>query len=346
MSTPRLAVMVPPSPDVTASAQLARVYEDVGVDVIGVPEAYGVDAVSWLGYLASVTDRVELMSQVLPIYPRTPALTAMTAVGLDRIAQGRFLLGLGVSGPQVVEGWHGVAYDAPLGRTRDVIEICRKVWRGERLEYDGVRYRIPMRGGTGLGKPLKLVDVPLRAGIPIYVAALGPGNTELTAELADGWVPFLYIPERADAVWGEPLARGTLKRSADLAPLEIVAGGPMAIGDDVTHLRELDRDHLALYVGGMGARDRNFYNTVVRRYGFEEQAREVQDLYLAGRRAEAAAALPDELLEGTSLIGDVGYLRDRLAAYRDRGVTIVQVQPVGDDPIADLRRFRTLLDDC
>ncbi|WP_405182691.1 LLM class flavin-dependent oxidoreductase [Nocardia sp. NBC_01377] len=190
------------------------------------------------------------------------------------------------------------------------------------------------------------MDAPLRERIPVYVAALGPANTELTAELAEGWAPFLYIPERADAVWGEALARGAAKRSAELGALEIVAGGPMAVGDDVTHKRELDRHHLALYVGGMGARDKNFYNTVVRKYGFEAQAREVQDLYLDGKRDEAAAKLPDALLEGTSLIGDRSYLRDRLAAYRERGVTVVQVQPVGDDPIRDLRLFREILDEC
>ncbi len=345
MSVFRLAVMLPPAADVDQAARLARAYEDAGVDILGVPEAYGVDAVSWLGYLAAVTDRVELMSQVLPIYSRTPALTAMTAAGLDRVSKGRFSLGLGVSGPQVVEGWHGVAYDAPLGRTRDVIEICRKVWRRERLEHDGARYRIPLPGGTGLGKPLKIVERPLRSEIPIYVAALGPANTELAAELADGWVPFMYIPERADVVWGEALTRGEAKRGAELGRLEIVAGGPMAVGADVTAKRELDRDHLALYVGGMGARDKNFYNTVVRKYGFEDAAREVQDLYLAGRREEAAAKIPDALLEGTSLIGDTSYLRDRLAAYQERGVTVVQVAPVGDDPVRDLRLFREILDE-
>ncbi|WP_196152230.1 LLM class F420-dependent oxidoreductase [Nocardia bovistercoris] len=338
--------MLAPSADVDRDAALARAYEDAGVDVLAVPEAYGVDAVSWLGYLASVTDRVQLMAQVLPIYSRTPALTAMTAAGIDRVSKGRFALGLGVSGPQVVEGWHGVTYDAPLGRTRDVIEICRKVWRRERLEHEGAHYRIPLTGGTGLGKPLKIVDKPLRSRIPVYVAALGPANTRLTAQLADGWVPFLYIPERADVVWGEALARGTEERPAELGPLEIMAGGPMAIGDDVTHKRELDRDHLTMYVGGMGARGKNFYNTVVRKYGFEAEAEQVQDLYLAGRRAEAAAKLPAALLEGTSLIGDTSYLKDRLAAYRERGVTVVQVQPVGDDPIRDLRLFREVLDNC
>ncbi len=342
----RLAVMLPSSTDVDEAAQLARTYEDAGVDILAVPEAYGVDAISWLGYLAAITDRVELMAQVLPIFSRTPALTAMTAAGLDRVSKGRFTLGLGVSGPQVVEGWHGVVYDAPLGRTRDVIEICRKVWRRERLQHDGARYRIPLQGGTGLGKPLKIVDAPLRSRIPLYVAALGPANTELAAELAEGWVPFLYIPERADAVWGEPMARGAAKRSTELGRLEIVAGGPMAVGSDVVHKRELDRDHLALYVGGMGARDKNFYNTVVRKYGFEAEAREVQDLYLAGHREEAAAKLPDALLEGTSLIGDKSYLKDRLAAYREHGVTVIQVQPVGDDPVRDIRLFREILDDC
>ena len=347
MARLRLATTISPAPDPVAAAQLARSYEEIGIDVIAVPEAYGVDAVSWLGYLAAVTERVELMAQILTVYSRTPTLTAMTAAALDLLSGGRFDLGLGVSGPQVVEGWHGVAYDAPLGRTRETIEICRKVWRRERLEHDGARYRIPLppESGTGLGKPLKLIDRPVRSAIPIYLAALGPANTRLAAELADGWVPFLYVPERAASVWGDALASGAAQRDPALGPLEIIAGGPMAIGDDVSHLRDLDRPHVALYVGGMGAPGRNFYNAVVQQYGFEKEAAEVQELYLGGRRDDAAARLPEALLEGTSLIGEPGYIRSRLQAYCDQGVTILQVQPVGPEPVADLRRLRALIDD-
>jgi F420-dependent oxidoreductase-like protein len=342
----KLAVMVHPHPDARSGARLALSYEDCGVDMLAVPEAYGFDAVGWLGYLAAVTQRVELMAQILPIYSRTPALTAMTAAGLDHLSGGRFALGLGASGPQVVEGWHGVPYDAPLRRTQEIIEICRTVWRRERLDYHGRYYSAPLPPGqgTGLGKPLKLVDRPARPGIPVYLAALGPGNVELAAAVADGWVPFLYIPERAGPVWGEALARGRTKRDEQLGPLEIVAGGPMAIGPHVSDLRDRDRGHVALYVGGMGARGKNFYNALVRQYGFEAAADEVQELYLVGKRDEAAAALPAELLEGTSLIGDTGYVRDRLSAFRDQGVTVLQVEPVGPDPLGDLRRLRALMD--
>jgi F420-dependent oxidoreductase-like protein len=342
----KLAVMLPQGPDPRAAMALARSYEDVGVDLLSVPEAYGFDAVSWLGMLAAVTERVELMAEILPIYSRTPTLTAMTAAGLDNVSGGRFVLGIGVSGPQVVEGWHGVAFDAPLGRTRDVIGICRGVWRRDVLEHHGSHYTIPLAAGqgTGLGKPLKLIHRPVRPTIPIWVAALGPSNVELAAEAADGWIPFLYIPERAEGVWSASIARGTAKRDPGLAGLDIIAGGPMAIGADVTHLRDRGRAHLALYIGGMGAKGRNFYNSIARQYGFEREAAEVQDLYLAGRREEAAARLPAALLEGSSLIGDEAYLRDRLAAFADRGVTVIQVQPIGEDPIADLRRLRAILD--
>jgi F420-dependent oxidoreductase-like protein len=343
----KLAAHVQPQPDPRAAAVLARSYEQAGVDVITTAEAYGFDAVSWLGYLACATERVELAAQILPIYSRTPTLTAMTAAGLDFLSGGRFVLGLGASGPQVVEGWHGVPYDAPLGRTREIIEICRSVWRRERVEVSGKHYQVPLPPdrGSGLGKPLKLIDRPLRPSIPVHLAALGPANVELAASIAEGWVPYLYMPERADRVWGEALARGRAKRDPALGDLEIVAGGPMAIGDDVTHLRERDRDHLTLYVGGMGARGKNFYNAIAQQYGFEKEATEVQDLYLDGRREEAAAKLPGELLEGTSLIGDDAYLKDRVSAYREQGVTVLLVDPIGTDPLADLRRLRSIVDD-
>ena len=343
----KIAVLLRPLPDPGTAAELARSYEAAGVDVLVTGESYGFDSVSWLGYLAAVTERVELAAHVLSIYPRTPALIAMTAAGLDHLSGGRFILGLGASGPQVVEGWHAVPYDAPIGRTRETVEICRSVWRREKLEHAGPRYTIPLPAGqgTGAGKPLKIIDRPLRPRIPVHVAALGPANVELAAELAEGWVPYLYVPELADRVWAEPLARGRAKRDAELGPLDITAAVPMAIGDDVTHLRDRDRDHLALYVGGMGPRGKNFYTTIARRYGFEAEAAAVQDLYLSGKREEAAAALPAALMEGTSLIGDAAYVRDRLAAHREQGVTILQVEPIGADPLADLRRLRALVDE-
>jgi F420-dependent oxidoreductase-like protein len=322
-------------------------YEDAGVDVLTVPEAYGVDAVSGLGFLAAATSRVELMAAILPIYSRTPTLLAMSAAGLDVVSGGRFSLGLGVSGPQVVEGWHGVRYDAPLGRTREVMQICRTVWRREPLTHQGRRYEVPLppERGTGVGKPLKLVHRPPRPDIPIYLAALGPANVELAAAEATGWIPFFYLPERAHLVWGDALARGTAKRDDARERLEIVAGGPFAVGAGLEHLREEERSHLALYVGGMGPRDTNFYNRLVGDYGWEAEAAKVQDLYFEGRREEAAAAVPDGLVEGTTLVGDLAYLRDRLEAYSESGVTVLQVTPVGADPVAELRVLAGLAHD-
>lgn len=245
---------------------------------------------------------------------------------------GRAILGLGASGPQVIEGWHGVAYDRPLARTREVIDICRRVWRRETLTNDGL-YRLPLPPGegTGLGKPLKILTHPVRDRIPIHVASLGDRNVRMTAEIADGWLPFLYDPQRAGDVWGAALAAGRAKRPADLGPLEVVAGGPLAIGPDVTGLRDLARPLIALYVGGMGAKGRNFYHDLLCRYGYEAEADRIQELYLDGRKAEAAAAVPAELLERTSLIGPESYVRDRVQEYRDAGVTILNVAPLGEE---------------
>src|ERR687894_888198 len=267
-----------------------RDLESAGLDIAAVAEVYTFDAVSQLGYLAAVTERVELLSAIFPIYSRTPALTAMTAARLDFVSGRRFTLGLGASGPQVIEGWHGVPYDAPLQRTREVVEICRQVWRRERLVHEGPRYRIPLPAdqGTGLGKPLKLINTPVRERIPIMLAALGPKNVELAAEIAEAWEPIFFMPERADAVWGDALRAGKAKRDAELGDLQVICGGPVAIGEDVDHLHDRVRPALALYVGGMGAKGKNFYNDLARRYGFEAEAELVQDLYLDGRKDEAA----------------------------------------------------------
>jgi F420-dependent oxidoreductase-like protein len=326
------------------TAAEVRDLEAAGLDVAMVAEVYTFDSVSQLGYLAAVTERVELMSAILPIYSRTPTLTAMTAAGLDYVSGGRFTLGLGASGPQVVEGWHGVPYDAPLQRTREVVEICRKVWRRERLEHDGRKYRLPLPAdqGTGLGKPLKLINTPVRDRIPVMLAALGPKNVELAAEIAEVWEPIWFHPERAEDVWGESLAAGRAKRDPALGDLDVIVGVPVAIGDDVDAMHDLVRPALALYVGGMGAKGKNFYNDLARRYGFEAEAELVQDLYLDGRKDEAAAALPDELVRAVSLIGPESYVAERIAAFAEAGVTILALQPLDDSREGRLRTVETM----
>jgi F420-dependent oxidoreductase-like protein len=319
-------------------AEHAKRLEDLGVEYLWTGEAYSADAVSTMGFLAAVTRKAQIGSSILPLYSRTPTLMAMTAVGLDKLSRGRFVLGLGASGPQVIEGFHGVSYDAPLARTRETIEICRSVWRRDRLEHQGANYQVPLAEGrgTGLGKALKIMDHPVRERIPIYVASLGPKNVAMTAEVAEGWLPVHYWPERAHELWQSSLEAGRAARSADLPPLEIVAGGSLAIGDDVDGLRDRDRPMLALYYGGMGAKGKNFYNDVLRRYGYEKEADEIQDLYLGGSRKEAAALVPDELVAGMSLIGAAGFVKDRVAAYRESGVTVLNVQPVGPNGLKDI----------
>ncbi len=312
------------------AAELAD-FEKAGLDIVFVPEAYSYDAVSQLGYLAAVTERLQLASGIMQLYSRTPTLTAMTAAGLDYVSGGRFNLGIGASGPQVVEGWHGVPYDAPVGRTREIIEICRAVWRRERVEYAGKHYQIPLPEGqgTGLGKALKLINHPVRDRIPIIVAALGPKNVELAAELAEGWEPIFYYPEKAPGVWGASLAAGRAKRDPALGPLDVIAQTALAIGDDVTGLIDLIRPVQALYIGGMGAREKNFYNALAVRYGYAREAAAIQDAYLAGRKDEAAGLIPQELLESVSLIGPKSYVAERVAAMRESGVTTLNVAPLG-----------------
>ncbi|MFP5255054.1 MAG: LLM class F420-dependent oxidoreductase [Acidimicrobiia bacterium] len=309
--------------------------EKAGLDMVWVAEAYSFDAPSQMGYLAAKTERIEIASGILPIYTRTPTLTAMTAASLDALSDGRFVLGLGASGPQVIEGFHGVRYDRPLGRTREIIDICRQVWRREKVQHEGDSYAIPLPPdqGTGLGKPLKLINHPVRERIPIYVASLGPKNVQMTAEKADGWLPLFFLPEKAKDVWGDDLAAGASARDADLGTLEIVAGGLLSVGEGAEAVRDLARPMVALYVGGMGAKGKNFYNDLVRRYGFEAEAEQIQDLYLAGKKDEAAKLVPDELLEATSLCGPEGYVRERLAAFKEAGVTNLNVTPIGPDPV-------------
>jgi F420-dependent oxidoreductase-like protein len=318
--------------------------ERAGLDIVFVPEAYSYDAVSALGYLAASTDRVELASGILQLYTRTPTLTAMTAAGLDYVSDGRYTLGIGASGPQVIEGFHGVRYDAPIARTREVIEICRAVWRREKLQYHGDHYEIPLPAdrGTGLGKPLKLINKPVRERIPILIAALGPKNVELAAELAEGWQPIFFLPEKAHDVWGNALAAGQSKRDAALGDLEVFAGPTLAIGENVEPLREIVKPHLALYIGGMGAKGKNFYHTLATRYGYGPQADRIQELYLAGDKEAAAKAVPDELVRDVSLIGTPGFVKERIAAFCEAGVTTLNVAPVAATANERVKLIETL----
>jgi F420-dependent oxidoreductase-like protein len=321
-----------------------RDMEAAGLDMAMVAEVYTFDAVSQLGYLAAVTERVELISGILPIYSRTPALTAMTAAGLDFVSGGRFTLGVGASGPQVIEGWHGVPYDAPLQRTREIVEICRMVWRRERLEHHGKKYTIPLppEQGTGLGKPLKLINTPIRERVPVMLAALGPKNVELAAEIAEAWEPIFFVPEKAGSVWGESLAAGKAKRDPSLGDLQVITGVPVAIGDDVDSLLDFVRPALALYIGGMGARGKNFYNDLAVRYGYEAEAKTIQDLYLDGKKDEAAAAVPEELARAASLIGPESYVAERIAAFAEAGVTTLMLQPLDSSREGRLKTVETM----
>ncbi len=321
-------------------------FEKAGVEIVFVPEAYSFDAVSQLGYLAAKTNRIQLASGILQLYSRTPTLTAMTAAGLDYVSGGRFVLGIGASGPQVIEGWHGVRYDAPLGRTREIIEICRAVWRRERLEHTGKHYTIPLPAseGTGLGKPLKLINHPVRERIPIVVAAIGPKNVAMTAELAEGWEPIFFFPEKANGVWGEALATGRAKRDPALGPLDVIAQAPLALGENADGVLDLMRPMLALYIGGMGARGRNFYHDLACRYGFVSEAKQIQDLYLDGKKEEAAALVPRELLAGTSLTGPESHVRERLAAMRQAGVTTLNVTPIAGTHLERVRLIERIRD--
>jgi F420-dependent oxidoreductase-like protein len=331
--------------DPRAAGEQAADLEKAGIDVGWVAELYSFDAVSILGYLAAKTETMELGSAILPIYSRTPTLTAMTAAGLDAVSDGRFILGIGASGPQVIEGWHGVPYDKPIGRQREIIDICRKVWRREVVEHDGASYQLPLPAdqGTGLGKPLKLINHPKRADIPVYIASMGPKNVEVTAEIADGWIPIFFHPEKAASVWGDALGAGNANRDPSLKPLEVVAGGAIAICDEDTadKLRDVGRFMTALYVGGMGAKGKNFYNTLFQQYGYEEEAAKIQDLYLDGHKEEAMATVPQEFLDATAMVGDEGRVRERIEAYAAAGVTQLQVQPMGPEPLELIEKVKT-----
>ena len=310
-------------------ARAARLAEDLGYDTVWAAEAWGSDAVTVLAWVAAQTSRIKVGSAILQIPARSPAMTAMTAVTLNQLSGGRFILGLGMSGPQVVEGWHGSAYGKPLGRTREYVSIVRRiVARDEPVAHDGEHYQIPVSGPgtTGLGRPLRLITRPSHP-LPIYLAAIGPRNVALTAEIADGWIPTLYSPFRAAEAFGEPLADGFAasghpgkRKGFDIAPIV-----PAAVTDDPERARNALRPYIALYVGGMGARERNFYNDLVCRYGYEDVAREIQDLYLTGEKTAAARLVPDDLIDEVSLVGPAAMIRDRLQVWEESGVTALNL---------------------
>src|SRR3954447_2712835 len=302
----------PPGTNPADLTELVLHAEELGYDSVWAAESWGTDAVSVLAWMAAKTSRIKVGSAILQMPGRTPANTAMTAATLDLLSGGRFLLGLGTSGPQVVEGWHGDAWGKPLGKTREYVGIVRSALRRELVEHHGDHYRIPYDGpdATGLGKPLKLMLRPLRSGIPIYLAATGPKNVQLAFEIADGWLPIFVHPERFTDTFGTP-PEG----------FEVAATVSVLVGDDVAALRDALKPHIALYVGGMGSKGKNFYNALVTRYGWEAEAARIQELYLGGNVRDAIAAVPDELVDAVSLVGPKERIAERLDAWREAPVT-------------------------
>ena len=302
----------PPGTNPTELIANAQEAERLGFDSAWAAEAWGTDCITVLSWLAATTTRIKVGSAIMQIPGRTPANAAMTAMTLDLMSGGRFLMGLGTSGPQVVEGWHGEPWGKPLVKTREYVEIVRAVLRRETLEHHGEHYDIPYRGAgaTGLGKPLKIMARPLRADIPIYLAAIGPKAVAQAFEIADGWLPIFFSPERAPEVFGSPPDG-----------FEVAPSVQVLVGDDVQACRDALKPMFALYVGGMGARGKNFYNSLVSRYGYEAEARRIQDLYLDGKQREAIAAVPDALVDEVALVGPKERIADRLAAWRESGAT-------------------------
>ncbi|MFI7589140.1 LLM class F420-dependent oxidoreductase [Spongisporangium articulatum] len=322
---------------------LAQEADKLGYDSVWVAEAYGSDAPTVLSWVGAHTQRIGLGAAVLQIPARTPAMTAMTAATLDSLSGGRFRLGLGVSGPQVSEGWHGVRFAKPLSRTREYVEIVRKALARERLEYAGEHWTLPLPDGAG--KPIKLTVHPVRERIPVYLASVGPKNLELTGEIADGWLAIFFSPEHADVSLAH-VRTGREKVSGGaqdpMAGFDVVPTVPVAIADDLDQAALGIRAYAALYVGGMGSREQNFYNALACRMGFEDEAATVQDLYLARKYAEAAAAVPRDFIDATSLIGPADRIRDRMHAFAEAGVTTLSVVPFAPTLEARLDHVRRM----
>jgi F420-dependent oxidoreductase-like protein len=324
--------------------ELVKEAESAGFDSVWAAEAYGSDAATVLAWVAAQTDRIRIGSSILQMPARSPAMTAMTAATLDHLSDGRMILGIGSSGPQVAEGWHGQPFAKQLQRTREYVAILRKALARERLEFEGEVYTLPLPDGPG--KPLKLMIGTVQDEIPIYIAAMGPKNTQLCGEIADGWMPFLFSPEHVDDS-RELLEEGAARSGRSLDGFDMAPSVNLVIDEDADRARDALRHITALYVGGMGSREKNFYNQLVRRYGFEEAAQEVQDLYLDGKKDEAAAALPAELIDTIALVGPADRIRERLEAYREAGVGTLITTPVAFDPgarTAMVRQFAELAD--
>lgn len=301
---------------------LAQEADRLGYSSVWAAEAYGSDSPSILAWIAGQTERIEIGTAVMQIPARTPAATAMTAATIDTITGGRFRLGLGVSGPQVSEGWHGVRYGKPLARTREYVEVVKMALSRKTVVYEGEHYTLPLPDGPG--KALKLAFHPHRTEIPIYLAAVGPKNLELAGEIADGWLAVFFDPGMAQESLA-PIAKGRAKIGKDLTGFDVVPSVPVVIGDDPEMCAELVRWYAALYIGGMGSREKNFYNELATRMGFGEAAREVQDLYLSGHQRDAAAAVPFEFIDRTSLLGPVSRVAERMREFADSGVTTLAI---------------------
>jgi F420-dependent oxidoreductase-like protein len=327
----------------TAAEQLALVQEAerLGYESAWAAEAYGSDAATILAWLAAQTSTIGLGSAIFQIPARSPAMTAMTAATLDQLSGGRFRLGLGLSGPQVAEGWHGQRYARPLGRTRDYLSVVRLALERRRVAYQGETLELPLPDGPG--KALKLTIASVQPRLPIYLGAMGPRNLALAGELADGWLGFMYAPEHAAGFRGH-LEQGAARAGRDLDGFDVAPTVQVHVGDDIEAARDAMRPYLALYVGGMGSRERNFYNDQARRYGFERQAAEVQEHYLAGRKQDAVAALPAELIDLVTLCGPAGKVRERLAAYREAGVGTLLAAPSAWTHEERLHQLRQLAD--
>ena len=304
----------PPGTNPLELVELAQEADRLGFDSAWAAEAWGTDSVTVLAWLGATTNRIKLGSAIMQIPARTPTLTAMTAATLDLLSGGRFLLGLGTSGPQVVEGWHGQPWGKPLAKTREYVEIVRAALRRDLVEHHGEHYDIPLTGGTGLGKPLKLMARPLRAEIPIYLATMGPKAVAQAFEIADGWLPIFWSPEKARDAFGDVIA--SAREGFDIA-----VNAPLILIDDVEAGRDFLKPYYALYIGGMGARGKNFYNDLFVRFGYEAEARMIQDLYLDGRKRDAAAAVPDAFVDEVALVGPRERIAERLDAWRESGAT-------------------------
>jgi F420-dependent oxidoreductase-like protein len=317
--------------------EIVQEAERLGYDSVWTAEAYGSDAATILGWIAGQTSRIRIGSAIFQMPGRSPAMTAMTAATLDQLSDGRMILGIGSSGPQVAEGWHGQRFGKQIQRTREYVSVVRMALARERVEFHGDTLELPLPDGPG--KPLKLTIAPVQDRIPIYLAAIGPNNTRLAGEVADGWIPTLFSPEHV-AEFRPLLEDGAARVGRTLNGFDIAPTVNVFVTDDIAAARDAMRPFLALYVGGMGSREQNFYNQLVQRYGFEAAAREVQDLYLDGKREEAMAALPDELIDLVSLCGPADRVRERLAVYRDAGVGTLGVTPLAWDKAGRLEQLR------